>query len=92
MDARKKRIRRVRRLAERTTPLQENLTHQRTGAGQRTAHDLPSYRGGNSAEYLVARIARDRPDILEKMRRGDYEYVRRAAIEAGIVTPRERRA
>lgn len=28
----------------------------------------PSYDGGTSADYLTARIARDRPDILEDMR------------------------
>jgi hypothetical protein len=40
---------------------------------------------GNSAEYLVARIARDRPDILEKMKAGEYRSVRQGAIDAGII-------
>jgi hypothetical protein len=45
---------------------------------------------GNSAEYLVARIARDRPDILEDMKQGKYRSVRQAAIEAGIVNAKTR--
>lgn len=65
-------------------------------------------RGSNQAGYLTARIARDRPDILERMKAGEYRSVRQAAIEAGIVkvpttleklrklwekaTPEERRA
>lgn len=40
------------------------------------------------AEYLTARIARDRPDILEKMRAGQYQSVRTAALDAGIVKAR----
>ena len=42
---------------------------------------------GTSPEYLTARIARDRPDILEKMKAGEYSSVRSAAIDAGIVDP-----
>jgi len=41
--------------------------------------------GGNSTDYLTARIARDRPDILERMKAGTYKSVRAAAIDAGIV-------
>lgn len=49
---------------------------------------LPSnhrFRRGNTAPYLSARIARDRPDILEKMKKGEYKSVRAAAKDAGIV-------
>ena len=45
----------------------------------------PFTRGYNNAEYLTARIARDRPDILEEMKAGKYRSVRAAAIDAGIV-------
>jgi len=41
--------------------------------------------GGNQATYLARRIARDRPDILERMKAGEYRSVRAAAIDAGIV-------
>ncbi len=42
---------------------------------------------GTDADYLTARIARDRPDILERMKAGEYPSVRRAAMDAGIVKP-----
>jgi hypothetical protein len=45
---------------------------------------------GNNEEYLTARIARDRPDILDDMKAGKYRSVRAAAIEAGIVKPVQR--
>lgn len=45
---------------------------------------------GTSADYLTARIARDRPEIYAEMIRGKYRSVRQAAIEAGIVTPTTR--
>ena len=37
------------------------------------------------SDYLVARIARDRPDILERMKAGEFASVREAAREAGII-------
>lgn len=42
---------------------------------------------GTDPNYLAARIARDRPDIHEKMKAGAYRSVRQAALEAGIVKP-----
>jgi hypothetical protein len=44
-------------------------------------------RGSTNADYLTARIARDRPDILERMKAGEFPSVRKAALEAGIVRP-----
>lgn len=46
-------------------------------------------RGTTGAEYLTARIARDRPDILERMKSGEFRSVRAAAIEAGITKPKQ---
>jgi hypothetical protein len=45
------------------------------------------YRGnyGTEANYLTARIARDRKDIHERMKQGEYSSVRKAAIDAGII-------
>jgi hypothetical protein len=40
---------------------------------------------GHAADYLARRIARDRPDILQKMKEGQYRSVRQAAIAAGII-------
>lgn len=42
-------------------------------------------RRGDDPDYLTARIARDHPDVLEKMRAGEYPSVRAAALDAGIV-------
>ena len=40
---------------------------------------------GTSADYLTRRIARDYPDILARMKAGEFRSVRAAALEAGIV-------
>jgi len=37
-------------------------------------------KGSESADYLTARIARDRPDILEHMKAGAYKSVRAGAL------------
>ena len=42
-------------------------------------------KAGTRSDYLVARIARDRPDILERMKAGEFASVREAAREAGII-------
>ena len=41
--------------------------------------------GGTQASYLTSRIKRDHPEILERMKAGEFKSVRQAAIEAGIV-------
>jgi hypothetical protein len=50
-----------------------------------TRHARPSNPTGNRREYLVARIARDRPDILARMQAGEFSSVWAAARVAGIV-------
>jgi len=47
-------------------------------------------RGGGDTDYLTARIARDHPEVHEKMKAGDYRSVRQAAIDAGIIEDRTR--
>jgi|GEM_PF-1781432 len=49
------------------------------------AHNRVIQYGSTNADYLTARIARDHPDILERMKAGEYKSVRAAAIDAGIV-------
>lgn len=44
----------------------------------------PSGKGGNSAEYLKARLHRDRPDIATRVDAGEIS-ARAGAIEAGII-------
>lgn len=59
------------------------------GIGQgRNRVDVINSNGGTGADYLTARIARDHPAILERMRAGEFSSVRAAAREAGIVKPR----
>ncbi len=82
MDPKKRRIRRVKKLAESVRPLAPADHHPGTGRGHTKKERRPS---GNSRAYLAARIARDRPDILDRMKTGEFEYVHQAAIAAGIV-------
>ena len=75
-------------------PLGEHGTNQHTEDLARTKggslhYLLPPSRG---SAYLTARIARDRPDIWERMRLGEFESVAAAAREAGIKMPKPRRA
>jgi hypothetical protein len=51
--------------------------------------DLPKRVGSGpiTQDRLTARIARDRPDILERMKAGEFKSVRQAALEAGLITP-----
>jgi hypothetical protein len=60
------------------------LNQTETGRGK-TLDVVNSSSGGNSADYLTARIARDHPKILERMKQGEFTSVRAAAKEAGIV-------
>jgi hypothetical protein len=67
--------------AKAATPLAE---HGGDRSGEQ--HDNVILTGlGNSADYLTARIAHDHPDILERMKAGEFRSVRAAAIKAGIV-------
>lgn len=43
---------------------------------------------GRGTDYRIARLQRDRPDILEGLKEGQYRSVRQAAIAAGIVKDR----
>ena len=45
-------------------------------------------KGSESADYLTARIASDRPDIIARMKAGEYKSVRAAASDAGLVKKR----
>jgi hypothetical protein len=72
---------RVKELAETAAPVDE------TGMENKPSNRRIVYGDGQS-EYLAARIARDRPDILERMKAGEFPSVRAAAREAGIVKDR----
>lgn len=48
---------------------------------------IKSTQGGTSQSYLLQRLARDAPQILERVKSGEIKSARAAAIEAGIITP-----
>jgi hypothetical protein len=52
--------------------------------GRPKNHSHPTVLGRGS-DYLTARIARDHPDILKRMKAGEFPSTRAAAIAAGIV-------
>ncbi len=58
------------------------------GRGHKTGDVITRFERGTAADYLTARIARDRPDILKRMKAGEFSSVRQAAKEAGIVRER----
>ncbi len=78
MDPTKKRIRHVKRHAEAAVPLKHHWETPGPGRGKKLP---PKQRvqSGNRSQYLVNRLARDRPDILARMKAGEFAYVRQAA-------------
>jgi hypothetical protein len=60
------------------------------GRGHKTASDRSRFSGhyGENTAYLTARLARDRPDILQRLQAGEYASVRQAAKAAGLITER----
>ena len=47
--------------------------------------DTSTLKGSRDADYPTRRIARDFPEILERMKSGEFRSVRAAVKEAGIV-------
>ena len=78
-----RRRRRIQALARRAKPLREPGTQVRPGRGHKTPPEKRSV-AGNRSDYLANRIARDRPDVLERMKRGEFTSMRDAAWAAGI--------
>ena len=85
MDPRKKRIRRVQQLAEAAVPLKHFWEVPGPGRGKKLPRKQ-KVQSGNRSVYLVNRIARDRPDVLARMKAGEFETVREAVRAAGILT------
>jgi hypothetical protein len=71
-------------IAEKAVPLAEHGGDRKSEEIQVDNINLKST-GGTSSEYLTARIARDNPAILEKMKAGEYPSVRAAARAAGVL-------
>ena len=76
---------------ERAENAKPALTHEEAralgGRGNRkaSANGTSFSRGSNNAATLTARIARDHPAILQRMKAGEFPSVRQAGIAAGIV-------
>jgi len=80
------------KVASRAEAAEPLAPHGAIGRGRGNRDDNVTSKRGNQADYLTSRIARDRPDILERMKDGEFSSVRQAAIAAGIVkvkTPAE---
>ena len=84
MDPAKKRIRRVRRMAEAAVPLKRFWEVPGPGRGKKLPR-TQKVQSGNRSVYLVNRIARDRSDVLERMKAGEFETMYEAARAAGIL-------
>jgi hypothetical protein len=51
-------------------------------------HSKPTNQlNSNSQERILRRLARDAPDVLERVKAGEFKSARAAAIEAGIIKP-----
>jgi hypothetical protein len=67
----------------------ELMTRQEAGAlggrGNKASNNVTSFRRGNEAAYLRARLRRDYPKISKDLEAGKYRSARAAGIAAGIV-------
>ncbi len=85
--SKKQRRQQVQYLARTVQPLTPH------GSGPGRGHKaLPTRRkkrpqGTGGQKYLMQRIARDHPDVLERAKKGEFLSVRAAAIAAGIFKP-----
>ncbi len=74
-------------LAAEAIPLKPHGGDRRNGDQGAKGH---LERGSNRARYLIARIARDHPEIHRRMMNGEFKTVAEAAREAGIYRPRQK--
>ena len=76
------------RVALALTPVKDRINDADGGPIPKTNLDIIQVSvdggGGTRADYLARRIARDHPDILERMAAGEFRSVHKAAREAGI--------
>ena len=55
------------------------------GRGKKTGSNSTRLVRGETEAYLIARIARDAPQVLNRLQSGEFKSARAAAIEAGII-------
>ena len=70
--------------ASRAQPLAAHGANQHSEPDVRT--EPPKHRGETQA-YLLRRLARDAPEVMERVKTGEIKSARAAAIEAGIIIP-----
>lgn len=76
--------------ASQTQPMAEHGTNQHSekGEGVAISHSKPANQlSSDSWGRILPRLARDAPDILERVKAGEFRSARAAAIEAGIIKP-----
>lgn len=73
----------VKKMAREAKPLTQ---HGEVGNGRSRGDNVTSTERGNDSKYTLARLARDRPDILERMKANEFGSVNAAAVEAGFGT------
>ena len=56
-------------------------------ADESRGDNVTSTERGNGQSYLLRRLARDAPEVLERVKTGEFKSARAAAIEAGIIKP-----
>lgn len=81
---------RIREAAERAKALEGKTVRQRGRPPKAEAENgdvitINETAKGTSADYLTRRIARDHPEIFERLKAGEYQSARAAALDAGIV-------
>lgn len=73
--------------AAQAQPLAQHGANQHTETeAEELASPSPQYKG-TTQTYLLRRLARDAPEILERVKAGEFKSARAAAIEAGIIKP-----
>ena len=81
-------------LAVKAQTAKPRATHGEIGRGRASldrvaiGHSKPaSQLSSNSWERILPRLARDAPEVLERVKAGEFKSARAAAIEAGIIKP-----
>ncbi|HYJ44042.1 MAG TPA: hypothetical protein VEW06_06260 [Xanthobacteraceae bacterium] len=75
----------VRKLRRCTAEAEKAIADENQKAGVNLSYDVTKVVGrGNSSDYLLRRLAREHPDILEAYVRGDHKTPTAAARAAGI--------
>src|SRR5262249_35528910 len=85
MDQNDRKRREVQRMAATAQPLQPAENHPGPGRGHTKKPDEKA-KAGNRSDYLVAWMARDRPDILKRMKAGEFASLRPAAPQPATIT------